>query len=365
MMPTIASERAVLAQCTELLRGMLPKDWEVRSETPTGPSIPKSLDGQLRIAPPDGDAANFLIEVKRVLNRRDTDAVARRLKEATADASTQGMVMAGYISPPLQEVLQGLGLSYVDTTGNAMVTAKRPALVLRDRGSSRNPFRDRGRPRASLGGEPAAKVVRTLVGERGPWTAREITTRSDVSTGATYRVFEYLQEEDLVTRTADKRFEVTDWTQLLRRWSRDYSFVDNSRVGRFIEPRGVPSVMKRLANERDPGFRYAVTGSVAAAEWAPYAPARAVFIYAEDAYRAAREWRLHPADADTEQAANVIIGEPEYPVVFDNTSCSEGGYTIAAIEQVAVDLLSGPGRNPAEGEELVRWMQAHESAWRR
>jgi hypothetical protein len=32
---------------------------------------------------------------------------------------------------------------------------------------------------------------------------------------------------------------------------------------------------------------------------------------------------------------------------------------------VAVDLLSGPGRNPSEANALLEWMAADESRWRR
>lgn len=35
------------------------------------------------------------------------------------------------------------------------------------------------------------------------------------------------------------------------------------------------------------------------------------------------------------------------------------------VSQVAVDLLTGPGRNPGEGVALLDWMEAHESQWRR
>jgi hypothetical protein len=38
---------------------------------------------------------------------------------------------------------------------------------------------------------------------------------------------------------------------------------------------------------------------------------------------------------------------------------------IAAVSQVAVDLLTGPGRNPSEATALLDWMTANESAWRR
>lgn len=33
--------------------------------------------------------------------------------------------------------------------------------------------------------------------------------------------------------------------------------------------------------------------------------------------------------------------------------------------QVAVDLLTGPGRNPAEGQALLDWMEINERAWRK
>ena len=41
------------------------------------------------------------------------------------------------------------------------------------------------------------------------------------------------------------------------------------------------------------------------------------------------------------------------------------GVWYAAPSQVAADLLTSPGRGPAEGEELIQWMQANEEAWRR
>jgi hypothetical protein len=36
----------------------------------------------------------------------------------------------------------------------------------------------------------------------------------------------------------------------------------------------------------------------------------------------------------------------------------------ASPSQVAVDLLTGPGREPSEGEELLLWMKGNEAAWR-
>ncbi len=64
-----------------------------------------------------------------------------------------------------------------------------------------------------------------------------------------------------------------------------------------------------------------------------------------------------------ESGVNVLLVQPFDPVVFDRTTTS-GGVIYAALSQVAADLLTGPGRSPAEGEELLKWMGENQSAWR-
>ena len=50
-------------------------------------------------------------------------------------------------------------------------------------------------------------------------------------------------------------------------------------------------------------------------------------------------------------------------MIFERSSLRRGLVT-AAPSQGAVDLLTGPGREPAEGEELIGWMKGNENAWR-
>jgi hypothetical protein len=78
-----------------------------------------------------------------------------------------------------------------------------------------------------------------------------------------------------------------------------------------------------------------------------------------DIERVAEDLRLRLADA----GANVILAEPFDTVVFDRRTQRDEIY-YAAYSQVAADLLTSPGRGPSEGEELIRWMEAHEDAWR-
>jgi hypothetical protein len=251
------------------------------------------------------------------------------------------------------------GLSYIDATGNMRVEVASPGLFLSDRGADRDPWRGPGRPRGTLKGEPAAKIVRAVADLSGPWTIRDLVDVARTSTGATYRVIEFLEREGMATRDESGRISVPDWPHLLRRWSNDYGFVSDNRVNRWIAPRGLPGLMKRIGSTGAPA-RYAVTGTVAATEWAAYAPARMAMIYVESADEAAAAWDLRPVDA----GANVLLAEPKYDVVFERVRENREGITLAAPAQVVVDLMTGPGRNPSEAEELLEWMRRNEQSWR-
>lgn len=124
----------------------------------------------------------------------------------------------------------------------------------------------------------------------------------------------------------------------------------------FLAARGIPAVIERLKRAK---MRYAVTGSWAAAAIAPVAPPRLLLVYAERRANAEQALDIRPADT----GANVAILAPFDDVVFERTSTKKG-VEIAALSQVAADLLTSPGRGPNEGEALLRWMQENEDAWR-
>jgi hypothetical protein len=124
----------------------------------------------------------------------------------------------------------------------------------------------------------------------------------------------------------------------------------------YLSARGIPAVIEKLKQSKT---RYAVTGSWAAAEIAPVAPPRLLLVYIERPRDVEKAFDLRPADA----GANVALLTPFDDVVFERTS-TNNGVTIAAISQVAADLLTSPGRGPNEAEALMQWMQEHEDTWR-
>ncbi len=355
-----SSEGELVAQCTALLRDRLPDDWRLDVQQTLTGTEGSNIDAILAITAPLGEQVRFLVEARRLLGSRDLPRVSEQLRWAAEREliDTRTMVMSRYLAPPIRERLSDENLDFIDATGNILVKSSRPALYVRDKGADKDPWRSAGRPRGSLTGEPAARVVRALIAGRGPWSARTLVDASGASTGATYRVLEYLQEEGLVEKVG-KNYELMDWPSLLRQWSRDYSFVRTNRTSTYIEPRGLEALEAKAAKSEY--SNYAITGTLAAALWAPYAPARTAMVYVDDAARAAQEWNLRPA----EKGANVILAEPKYDVVFSGTTKNDAGAIVVAVEQAAVDLLSGPGRNPSEGEELISWMERNESAWRR
>jgi len=342
----------------KLVRERLPETWKVTdAEEPQQGSLRPDLS--IQIEAPDGSAARLLFEVKQFIERRDVARLADQVRLMAGDSGDVPVVAARYLSTSVREALAEDGLSYVDATGNLRIVVDSPATFISDRGEDRDPWR-KGRPRGTLKGEPAARVARALLDYDRDWTVRELTAASAASTGAAYRVLEYLEREDLIAKE-DKRYRVIDWERLLRAWSSDAAFQTTTRVMAFIEPRGVDTFLSKVAKEST--FPAAVTGSIAAKQWATYAPARAAYVYVSSIQEASEQWGLRPNTA----APNVILLEPRTvgDVPFQNTATADGGYPGAAPAQVAADLLNGPGREPAEGEYLIEWMKANEERWRR
>lgn len=350
------SELELVAAAIKALSSRLPPTWQL---------VPLDVDGVASYGP-DGEAVLhwsqgktwIVFEAKRIVTSRDISSIQAQLAGFTKSRpGSLGVLVARYLSPPVRDRLAEAGLSYIDATGNMRVASESPALFISDRGADRDPWRGPGRPRGGLKGEPAAKVVRALIDVGGGWSISKLLHDTGVSTGAAYRVLAFLEEEGLVQRS-DKQFRVPDWVRLLRRWTRDYEFVKTNRTSRWLAPRGLPALLARV---RDTDLQYAVTGTFAAAEWAPYAPAKSAMIFTPDAQRAAEEWGLRSVDA----GANVILAEPESDVAYVRSRIgSESGYTIAAPAQVAADLMTGPGRGPSEAEELINWMASNEQSWR-
>jgi hypothetical protein len=185
---------------------------------------------------------------------------------------------------------------------------------------------------------------------------RSLAVAAGVDPGYVSRVLVYLADEALVERSPRGELVKVDWEKLLRRWAQESPLEKRGGQSVFIEPRGITGLMERLKAESS---RYAVTGSMAASQWAPVAPPRLLTIYTDNVDGIAKNYGLRRTDT----GANVILISPADTYVFEGAH-QRDGISYAAVSQIAADLLTSTGRGPAEGEELVAWMRDHEETWR-
>jgi len=266
------------------------------------------------------------------------------------------LVIAPYMSPAVRERLQEAGLAYLDLTGNARLELQKPGLFIETQGARSNPDRSE-RPARSLRGTKAGKIVRALLEAMDPPGVRDLADRLRIDPGYISRVFALLDSEALIERRGRGRITRVDWERLLRRWAEEAPLDSRGEQATYLEPRGVQSLLSKLGSFEP---RYAITGTLAASQFAPIAPPRLATVYVEGAAAASEKLGLRAA----ESGANVLLIEPNDDTVFENTT-QKGPLTIVAVAQAAVDLLTSPGRGPAEAEELIAWMAKNERAWRR
>jgi hypothetical protein len=331
----------------------LPPGWRIdnlpqdRTGTPFG--------NQISIAGPDGRRSAVRLVVKRTLDPRQAMDLTRQPQLAPSRDAALTVVISPYLSPGVRDRLSLSGFAYVDLTGNSRLVLTDPGLYLKTSGADRNPDPSE-RPTRSLRGPKAGRIVRTLCDLSEPPGIRQIASRTNLDAGYVSRIVALLDRETLVERGPRGRISRVDWQRLLRRWAQEAPLENRGDTTSYLEPRGLSASLGRLRSSR---LRYVITGSLAASRLAPIAPPRLAILYVESIDRAAQELSLRPA----ETGGNVLLLLPNDEWAFEGAK-EEEGLLYAAPSQVAADLLTSPGRGPAEGEELIRWMAENQEKWR-
>ena len=342
-------------QLERFLAERIPAGWSLqarRTETPGRYRV----DLLAEIASPGGEIAVLAVEVKRTLEPRDVLQAVDRLSTITADAWPRAVpvVASAYLSPRTRDLLRARGVGYVDFTGNARIEISAPGLFVSTDGAQRDPW-PRDHKLRSLRGRGAARAMRAIIDTAPPYGVRELASSTGASAPTLSRVLDLLEREAIVTRVRGA-VSTVDWQGAIRRWAEDYDQTDSNTPTTVLEPRGLPALENKL---RAMNFAYAATGALAAQRFDPIAPARLAAIYVTDPSQAIDGLDLR----ETEAGANVVLLEPLDPVVFDRT-VERDGLRCVAPSQLAVDLLTGPGREPSQGEEMLAWMARNERVWR-
>lgn len=350
------SEQRLTEDAVGVLRRTLPGGWDLEIERE-----PLLADGYrpevaIEITSPDGEKVTFVGEVKR----SGTGAAARAAIDQLQEYSkvlpdARPLFIAPWLSARSRDLLADANLAYIDATGNARLVVERPGLFITAQGEEKNPW-PVDSSLQSLRGTGTARALRALIDYRPPFGIRELAERTTASAATLSRVVDLLEAEALVER--DSRGGVMDvnWEGTIRRWAQDYDVQETNDASNWLSPRGLNGLGDSL---RSVSFRYALTGSLAAQEFAPYAPARLAMIYVDSVAEAAEVLGLREVESGT----NVVLLTPFDEVVYAR-ALERSRLTVVNPSQLAVDLLTGPGRAPSEGEELLSWMGRNTDVWR-
>ena len=341
-------EANLLVRGGRLLEQRLPVGWKQKTSSLRGSR--QQADAVLQLVSPDGVEAVLPVKARTRLFPRDVPELQRRVVSADG---RPGMIMTEFLTPSTKLRLAEAGLNYLDLTGNIRLSVSRPGLFIETEGAAAdpNPPEKVGR---SLRGPKAGRVVRALCDFPLPLAVSDLAMKAGVDISYASRLVDWLAREDLVTRASRGPVEGIDRARMIRRWADDYSVLKSNTAGSFLDPRGIGNLLRRLPTSRS---RYAVTGSLAANRLAPVAPPRLAMVYVEDPDSVASELGL----TSTDTGANVMLLVPFDEVVFDRTRTDEG-VSYVAPSQTAVDLLTSPGRSPAEGEAVLEWMARNPAA---
>jgi len=339
-----------MASAIEILQERLPAGWRAEERDPSNGQASELLV----VVAPDGRRAELVLLRRDRLDPRSV--LAMQVREQQRGEALPDLVVAPYLSPEVRRRLREAGIGFVDETGNLRVSLAEPGLFIEASGADKDPS-PRRRPARSLAGAKAGRIVRALCERREPRGVRELATATGTNPGYVSRLLAFLDREALVERDDKGRVTCADWQRLVRRWAEAAPIEARGRSRLCIAPRGISTMMRRLGEAELP---HAVTGSFAAARVAPVAPPRLATIYVDRADTAQRVLDLRETDA----GANVLLIEPKDASVLSAATADEEGVRWAPLVRVAADLLTGPGRSPAEAEALMEWMTSNEEAWR-
>jgi hypothetical protein len=347
----IIQGNSIFSMAREILSNNLPPQWSIEEKDGFSPT---QGTGELILRSPGGQTGIVRFVVRKQLNPREVVILADQEKRSRENG-TLPVAVAPYLTPSSRARLEGEGWSYIDLSGTVRLALSEPGLFINVTGATRARKKVVDRPGRSLKGSRAVRVALVLVSLSSIPGVRELAALAGVDPGYASRIFRFLSDEALVKKDG-RRLASIDWQGILRRLAVDSPIDARGQHQLFLAPRGLDHF---LASLRALEKGYALSGSLVASSVCPIAAPRLVTLYVDNLEKSPVLDGLRPA----EKGANVYLVEPTDPWIFSRTRKVDGAVH-APLPLVVMDLLSGPGRSPAEGEELIRWMAEHPEAWR-
>jgi hypothetical protein len=365
-LPANPSSEQVLERGLQALRDLLPRGWTVQERVPRAEALaPGDEPGETLVDISGQNSAGMLLVAARPSL---TPAAAMRILGPKMSllqriyAGSEAIVIAPWISRKAREVLQERHVGFLDLTGNATVTLQQPALHIRTDGAQRDP-RGRGAvTQRGISGPKAARLVRIMTDAAPPYIGSELAEHAGLSQPYASRTLEVMEELALITRSGRMIVDV-DWEGLLRARGASYSLLKANPSVTMLAPSGVSRVLDRLRQfSGDVLEEIAITGAAAANAIDPLVAGEQLMLYTPTDVHSSDELGARLGLLRAPQG-DVVLMRPSDKVVFAGKRNVNALWHVA-FSQLVLDCLAGPGRLPAAGEAVLRYMRGTESQWR-
>lgn len=292
--------------------------------------------------------------------RREVEPRLRLLRRVSGQYHP--IVVAPWLSPQTRAALTEMGCNYLDLSGNVSIDIRSPRLLVQASGAQRDPYASGRRATRGFGGPRAARVVRLLAEVDPPFRATQLADAAGVSLPYATRLLDATADRGLVER-AGRTVVGVDWEALLRERAGNTSLLKTNVPAAYVAPQGVPATLRRLASLTPDTIRAAVTGPYATRLVTPGVVGGHLMLYVPGEVHAPdrvaeRLGLLRAEDGD------VLLLRAGDDGVFDDVRWVDG-IPHVALTQLVLDSLSGPGRMPADGEALLRYLRENPAVWRR
>lgn len=328
----------------------------LRSTAPLGvarntvSAIPGGSDAELQWTVGDTDV-RLSVDVKlHSIHGADVPTLQRDRGEGIV------VLIAPFISPRAQDELEAAGWSFWDSTGNLLLTATDPVLLVRQRGATKDPHPAPARSTRlqTLKGRASSEVIVALLKAGRAASVRDLARENGLPLGSVSRVISLLRDENLLKPTGGGPIVLSDHTAVARRWAEDYSFARTFKPKRYFSLAGDELALRRIAES---GVLYGVTGVESAQNWLgrPVLASREHWLFSENVKALTEAADLVPDPRD----GRIVVAEAPF-LGREGTRWSEGVNYVTPWRAVG-DLLSAGGRLTSTGLELANALRRENS----